>query len=99
MVLSILLIFFLIVIVIGLATAKLNAKVPCDHHWVETIEGHVKCSKCYRMIRQIQDVTGKELSITMRASAEDNNKPVRPEGIKISAQALREANHALTDDE
>jgi hypothetical protein len=91
MFLSVLLIFCLIVIIIGLATAKLNAKVPCDHHWVETDEGHIKCTRCYRMIRRVQDMSETDLGATLLASRDDSSKPGRPEGIKISAQALRKA--------
>ena len=94
MVLSILFTFFLVVIIIGLATAKLNAKGPCGHEWVETEEGHIKCTKCYRMIRHIQDIPDTELSVRLLASQDDSG-PVRPEGIKISAQVLKEASQGI----
>jgi hypothetical protein len=87
MVLSILFIFSLIVIIIGLATAKLNAKGPCAHQWVETEDGHIKCTKCYRMIRHIQDIPEPELSVAPLAR-QDDSAPVRPEGIKISVQVV-----------
>lgn len=91
MLLSIFLIFFLIVIIIGLSTAKLNAKVPCDHNWVETEEGHVKCTKCYRMIRHADDEVNAETiikPINMQANAD---KPGRPDGVKIPHRILKEA--------
>jgi hypothetical protein len=89
MVLSILFIFFLIVIIIGLATARLNAKVPCEHHWVETEEGHIKCAKCYRMIRHFHDEGNAETEIGLINI--QINADSRPEGVKISPQALTEA--------
>lgn len=91
MFLSILFIFCLIVIIIGLATAKLNAKGPCDHNWVETEEGHVKCAKCYRTIRRVYDMSDTGLGGSLLANQENTGKPVRPEGIKIPAQVLKEA--------
>ena len=90
MVLSILLTFCLIVIIIGLATAKLNAKVPCEHHWVETGEGNFKCTKCYRMIRHEQEMSDTELGVKIANSQDGNGKLLRPEGIKISARGLEE---------
>jgi len=91
MVLSILLIFCLIVIIIGLATAKLNAKVPCDHNWVETEEGRVRCIKCYRVIRHTDDMSVSESGVAQFANQDDTGRPARPEGIKISARVLNEA--------
>lgn len=99
MVLSILLIFCLIVIIIGLATAKLNAKVPCDHNWVETEEGHVRCTKCYRMIRHTDEMSGSGLGVAQFANQDDTGRPARPEGIKISARVLKEADQVRAGDE
>lgn len=52
MLLSILVTFSVLVIVIGLTTAKLNAKTPCDHNWEETGDGNIKCTRCLRTIHQ-----------------------------------------------
>jgi hypothetical protein len=46
----VLIIFSALVIAIGLVTAKLNAKVPCDHHWEEFNNGDLKCTNCFRVI-------------------------------------------------
>jgi hypothetical protein len=94
MILSVLSIFCLIVIIIGLATAKLNAKVPCDHNWVETEEGHIKCTKCYRMIRHEHGVSETDLGVTLLTGQDDGGKQGRPEGIRIPARALKEAGEA-----
>lgn len=52
MLLLILISFSLLVILIALFTAKLNAKVPCDHHWIE--EGNkIRCTKCYRATTRV----------------------------------------------
>jgi hypothetical protein len=41
--------FILLVAVIGLVTAKLNTKTPCNHDWHE--HGNTcKCSKCGKSI-------------------------------------------------
>jgi hypothetical protein len=43
------------------------------------------------MIRRVQDMSETDLGATLLASRDDSSKPGRPEGIKISAQALRKA--------
>lgn len=44
------------VFMIGIVTSILNAKVPCDHDWIED-ETHLKCPKCLKGIdRLISDV-------------------------------------------
>lgn len=91
MVLSILVTFCLIVIIIGLATAKLNVKPPCEHHWVETEEGDIKCTKCYRMIHHVQEMSDTELDAELANGQNNTDKPLRPEGIKIYPQVLKEA--------
>jgi hypothetical protein len=91
MILPILGIFCLTVIIIGLATAKLNAKGPCDHHWVETEEGDIKCTKCYRMIRHVQDMSQTELDTKLLKSQDEPVTPLRPEGIKKSTQVFSDA--------
>src|SRR6201993_669512 len=90
-ILSVLITFFLIVVIIGLATAKLNAKGPCDHHWVETEEGNIRCTRCYRTIRHEHDMSERELGVTLLKSQDDSGKPVRADGVKISAQVLKDA--------
>jgi hypothetical protein len=49
MLLLILITLSVLVVAIGFATARLNLKVPCEHHWVESENG-IKCSKCFRVI-------------------------------------------------
>jgi len=49
MLLTILIGFFLLVVIIGLITAKFNVKTPCDHQWEED-DHQIKCSKCFRAI-------------------------------------------------
>jgi hypothetical protein len=51
MLLLILITLSALVAIIGLVTARLNVKVPCQHHWVE-YGNNLKCSKCFRMINQ-----------------------------------------------
>lgn len=50
------LMFMLLVAVIGIVTAKINAKVPCDHDWHE-MENTVKCSKCSKCIPKYTDAS------------------------------------------
>ena len=75
--------FSLLVIIIGLTTAKLNAKVPCGHNWVETENHDLKCTKCYRVIRHNTDEAMPEMKLLQE-------RPARPEGIRISQQLLRD---------
>jgi hypothetical protein len=41
--------FMLVVAVIGIITAKINAKTPCTHEWHEDDTTH-KCTKCNKSI-------------------------------------------------
>jgi hypothetical protein len=46
-----LIIFSVVVMTIAVVTYKLNEKTPCDHNWKE-VNGGIKCSKCFRVIRR-----------------------------------------------
>src|SRR3569832_2199542 len=83
MLMLILVTFSLLVIIIGLTTAKLNAKVPCDHNWVETESHDLRCTKCFRVIRHTSDEARSEMKLVQE-------RPIRPEGVRISQQFLRD---------
>lgn len=85
MLLLILAAFSLLVIIIGLTTAKLNAKTPCDHNWVES-DGELRCTKCFRVIHHAHDAIEPETELQLV-----KDKPGRPEGIKIASNVLRDA--------
>lgn len=78
--------FVLSVLIIGVVTAKLNAKRPCDHNWVETDNQSIKCTLCNRVIRHAADTMNAEAEIQLI-----NDKPRRPEGIKIASHLVRDA--------
>jgi hypothetical protein len=94
MILSIFITLFLMVVIIGLATARLNAKVPCDHDWVETEGGDIKCRKCYRVIRHVHDLADTEPGVNTANSQDGTVRPLRPEAINIAADILSEAGRA-----
>jgi|GEM_PF-3143767 len=85
MLLIILVTFSLLVIAIGLTTAKLNAKPPCVHDWLETDNNGIKCSKCSRVIRHIHEEAGPEAELQLV-----KDKPGRPEGIRIAPHLLQD---------
>jgi len=78
--------FSLLVIVIGLTTAKLNAKAPCDHNWVKTNNDDIRCSKCFRVIRRTRDTA---LAETQMQPIKD--KVMRPEGVRIAPNVFKDA--------
>jgi hypothetical protein len=78
--------FILLVIIIGLTTAKLNAKAPCDHNWIETEDHDLKCSKCLRTIRHYDDNATPQIEVK-----HVQERSPRQEGIKIAQPYLRDA--------
>jgi len=77
--------FSLLVIIIGLTTAKMNVKAPCDHDWIEN-NGELRCSKCFRVIHHAHDVAEPKTELHLV-----KDKPGRPEGFKITPHLLSDA--------
>ena len=89
MLLLILITFSLLVILIALFTAKLNAKTPCDHNWVED-ENQIRCTKCFRATTKVRSMARDEHYMS---------KPVitTSKGVPLAYDDAEDTNEAMED--